>query len=295
MKIIIIGSGVVGQATGKGLAEKGHEIIFVDTKPSIISQLTDEGYDARLPSQIEQIEADISMFSVSVPAKSTGAVELGHIEAAMLRHAAWLDRQEKWHLVVVRSTVPPGTTRGRLCSILQTYHKKVGKDFGLCMQPEFLREKTGLEDFRHPWVILIGEYDKRSGDVLESLYRDFGGSIYRVSIETAEMEKYAHNLYNATKISFTNEIYRVCARIDLDGNEIMELVSQSAEGMWNPQYGTKGGYPFGGTCLPKDTSGFLTYARAKGLLMPLLEAVVEVNNSLLTEHEMTTVAEVKPQ
>jgi UDPglucose 6-dehydrogenase len=285
VKIFVIGSGVVGQATGKGLAEKGHKIIFVDIKPEVISGLVAEGYDARNPLQLENEKADMAMFCVSTPARANGEIELDNIQDAMVNHAAWLSRQKDHHLVVIRSTVPPGTTRGTLLPMLESSGKKVGKDFGLCMQPEFLRAISALEDFRHPWMTLIGEYDKRSGDMLEKLYEDFGSTIRRVSIETAEMEKYAHNLFNATKISFTNEIYKACQRLGLDGNEIMEMVSKSAEGMWNPNYGLKGGYPFDGACLPKDSSGFLAYAKSKGIEMPLLEAVIKINKQLELEAE----------
>jgi UDPglucose 6-dehydrogenase len=283
VKVFVIGSGVVGKATGKGLAEKGHQVIFVDINPETISALIAEGYDARNPSQLEQEKADIAMFCVSTPSRLNGEVELDYIHDAITQHAAWLSRQKNYHLVVVRSTVPPGTTRGMFLPILESSGKKVGKDFGLCMQPEFLRAISALEDFRNPWMTLIGEYDKCSGDILEELYQDFGGKIWRVSIETAEMEKYAHNLYNAAKISFTNEIYKVCQQLGLNGNEIMEMVSQSAEGMWNPSYGIKGGYPYNGVCLPKDSSGFLAFAKSKGIDMPLLEAVIEVNKQLELE------------
>jgi UDPglucose 6-dehydrogenase len=283
VKIFVIGSGVVGKATGKGLAEKGHQVIFVDINHENISSLVAEGYDARNPSQLEQEKADIAMFCVSTPSRLNGEVDLDYIQDAMTQHAAWLSRQQNYHLVVVRSTVLPGTTRGMFLPILESSGKKVGKDFGLCMNPEFLRAISALEDFRHPWMTVIGEYDKRSGDILEQLYQDFGGKIWRVSIETAEMEKYAHNLFNAAKISFTNEIYKVCQQLGLDGNEIMEMVSQSAEGMWNLSYGTKGGYPFDGACLPKDASGFLAFAKFKGIDMPLLEAVIKINKQLELE------------
>ncbi len=283
MKIFVIGSGVVGKATGKGLIEKGHQVTFVDINPDTISELIAEGYDARNSSQLEDEKADIAMFCVSTPSRLNGEVELDYIQDAMVQHAAWLRRQNSYHLVVIRSTVPPGTTRGTFLPILESSGKKVGKDFGLSMQPEFLRAISALEDFRNPWMTLIGEYDKRSGDILEKLYQEFGGKIWRTSIETAEMEKYAHNLFNAAKISFTNEIYKVSQQLGLDGNEIMEMVSQSAEGMWNPAYGIKGGYPYDGACLPKDTSGFLAFAKAKGIPMPLLEVIIKINKQLELE------------
>ena len=288
-RIVIVGSGTVGQATGKGLIKKGHEVVFVDINTKIVRRLCREGLQAYLPSELGGIVAEISMFCVSTPPKDDGAVNLDYIVSATTNFGKWLKHTHThrerergyWHLVVIRSTVPPGTTRKILLPLLEkSSGLTASKDFGLCMQPEFLRAKSSEGDFLHPWATVIGELDQRSGDMLAEVYTDFGNKIFRVDLETAEFIKYVHNCFNATKISFTNEIWEVGKKLSIDGNFVMEIVAQSAEGMWNPKYGIKGGYPYSGDCLPKDTKAFLTFAAENGIQMPLLSAVIKVNEKM---------------
>jgi len=278
---MIVGSGVVGQATGKGLISKGHEVVFVDTNLEIIWMLSQEGLEARLPNELDDVCADISMFCVSTPPRDDGSVNLDYIIAAIANHGKWLKYQGDWHLVVVRSTVPPGTTRGVLLPLLEKISGMVaGRDFGLCMQPEFLRAKSSEEDFLHPWVTVIGQLDARSGDVLADIYADFGSTVFRVDLEEAELAKYIHNTFNATKISFANEIWLLGRALGINTKLALEVASHSAEGYWNPQYGTIGGQPYGGSCLPKDTEGLKAFAEEKGIIMPLLSAVISVNSQM---------------
>ena len=180
----------------------------------------------------------------------------------------------------------PGTTEEKLIPILERNSRgKVGQDFGVCTNPEYLREAQATEDFANPWIVVIGENDPRAGEILEDLYRPFGCSIRRVSIREAEYQKYAHNLFNATKISFFNEMRQVAERLGIDPSRVFELVSHSAEGMWHPAYGTRDLGPFGGSCLPKDTQAFLAFAREKGTNMPLLQATIEVNRLLIEKEK----------
>jgi len=191
-------------------------------------------------------------------------------------------KKDAWPLLVIRSTVPIGTTRNLLLPLLEKYSGlKVGKDFGLCMQPEFLRAQSNEEDFLHPWVTVIGQYDQRSGDVLEKMYTAFESKIFRVDLEVAEFQKYVHNCFNATKISFSNEMWLLGAKIGIDANLALEIMASTAEGSWNQGYGTIGGRPYGGTCLPKDTKGLLTFAQERyGIDMPLLSAVISINSEM---------------
>jgi UDPglucose 6-dehydrogenase len=168
-----------------------------------------------------------------------------------------------------------------LLPLLETYSRmKAGKDFGLCMQPEFLRNASSEEDFANPRIIVIGEFDKRSGDILENIYREFCSEIVRVDINTAEFMKYVHNCFNATKISFSNEMWRLGQKLGIDANLALQLASSSAEGYWNPKYGIIGGAPYGGACLPKDVRSFLTFAMNINVDMPLLSAVLQVNENI---------------
>jgi UDPglucose 6-dehydrogenase len=154
----------------------------------------------------------------------------------------------------------------------------------VCFNPEFLREASSEDDFLHPWSIVIGSLDTKSKDMLTTIYGEIIKNnpvkVFATDIKTAEMIKYAQNLYNATKISFTNEIWTVCQKLNINSDIVMGSVARSAEGMWNPKYGIKGGYAFGGNCLQKDTECFLTFARKElGLEMPLLGSTININDS----------------
>lgn len=280
-KIAILGSGVVGQATGKGLLAMGHEVIFCDISSVVLKDLEKEGYKTKQPLGLVGSGTTVSMICVSTPA-ANGQIELRFLEAAVATVGRIISKEDDYHLMVVRSSVLPGTTQGLVLQTVEKYSgKKAGRDFGLCMNPEFLREATADEDFRNPWIILIGALDERSAETLKELYKPFANTpIITTDLTTAEAIKFAHNLFNATKISFTNEIWLVCKQLGIDGNKVMEAVSKSAEGMWNPRYGIKGGYPFAGTCLPKDIQIFLSFAKEIGVEVPLLSAVIEVNERM---------------
>jgi UDPglucose 6-dehydrogenase len=157
---------------------------------------------------------------------------------------------------------------------------KCGRDFGLCVQPEFLRAASSEEDFLKPSATVIGELDKRAGDILESIYSDFGSSIIRVSPEVAEFSKYINNCFNAVKISFSNEIWLLGKELDIDANLALQISSLTAEAYKNPKYGLLGGLPFGGACLPKDADGLLRFTKQMNVDMPLLSAVVAVNSKM---------------
>lgn len=210
-----------------------------------------------------------------------------------------LANHNKYHVVVIRSTVPPGTTRGFVLPLIENVSgKKVGKDFGLVMQPEYLREATASEDFERPWFIFIGAYDKRSGDVVEKLYRPFDAPIERCSIEEAEMQKYVHNVYNAVKIAFFNEMRIAIKNKGWDAEKIFLATAQSCEGIWNPIYGLRDYGPFDGSCLPKDTWALLEWGARNKLNLGILRAVIEENikhekllgrNRTVREHHLSKI------
>jgi UDPglucose 6-dehydrogenase len=186
------------------------------------------------------------------------------------------------HTVVVRSTVPPGTTDGLVKRTLEAASgRTVGSGFALASNPEFLRAACAAEDFRHPWMTVIASRSARTVERLAGLLRPFGGELRTFADPAAaELLKCAHNIFNATKISFWNEMWLVARRLGLDLDGIASVVARSAEGSFNPEYGIRGGAPFGGVCLPKDTRGFLGFAEAIGVEMPLLRATVKVNDRL---------------
>ncbi len=277
--ILIIGSGVVGQATGKGFQAKGHRVVFYDVNPDVLSKLSEEGYDTC--DDYDLREFDVSMLCVSTPTRNDKIV-LSYLANAVTKLGVKLAEVNRYHLVVVRSTVLPGTTEESIIPELEYWSgKKAGVDFGVCMSPEFLRAASAEEDFARPWLIVIGAYDRRSGKELEKLYRPFEAEIVVTELKVAEMMKYVHNLFNATKISFFNEMHLVCQKLGIDSRAVNSLVAKSAEALWNPLYGTVGGRPYGGACLPKDTMAFRYFARELNLShMTLLDAVIKVNEEM---------------
>ncbi len=281
IKIGIIGSGVVGQATGKGFSSKGFDVVFVDVSPATVENLKNEGYEAYLVSQLSpQLTWDISIFTVPTPTVD-GHLNFKYLKEASVELGKKLKNTKKYHLFVVRSTVLPGTTEGLVLKTIEKFSgKEAGKHFGLCMNPEYLREATSVEDFANPWIVVIGEFDKKSGDLMERVYKRFKCPIYRITIKEAEMQKYVHNLYNAVKITFFNEMRQVGEKIKVDTDIIFKLTAKSCEGMWNPRYGTRDFGPFSGACLPKDTKAFHSWALKKGFDVALLETAITVNESI---------------
>lgn len=285
IKISIIGSGIVGQATGKGFAQKGFDVTFIDVNQRIIEDLREQGFGAYYAGDATSgLDSDISIFTVPTPTVD-GEIKLQYLKQAAKDLGKRIANMKKYHLAVIRSTVVPGTTEGVVLKLIEKYSgKKAGKDFGICMNPEYLREISAVDDFANPWIVVIGEYDKKSGDLLEKIYKKFNAPIYRVSIKEAEMQKYVHNLYNAVKITFFNEMRRIGKNLKIDAERIFELTVKSCEGIWNHKYGTRDFGAFSGSCLPKDTQAFYAWAEKKGWNTDLLGVTIEVNKSFIKTH-----------
>lgn len=279
-RMLIVGSGVVGQATGKGFAKKGHDVRYVDINPQTIAKLRGEGLNAMLMQDVDWSAIDIVMLAVSTPSVD-GEIVLDYIEAAACDVGRGLAQTDRRVIVVVRSTVPPTTTEQRITPILEREAgKRVGIDFGVAMNPEFLRQVTSEQDFARPWITVLGTSDRATAEVLDTLYTDFGALIVRCTPTEAEMIKYVNNVYNAVKISYFNEVHAICQHLNIDSNLVSATVARSAESMWNPLYGTRGGVPYGGACLPKDTTALRAFVRRNGWEHLMLEATMEVNRRL---------------
>ena len=279
-RIVIVGSGVVGQATGKGFAKKGHSISYVDINPLTIERLRAAGLRAMMASEVDWDTVDLVMLAVSTPSVD-GKVVLDYIESAALDVGCGLAQTSNYVVVVVRSTVPPTTTEQRITPILeQASGKRAGIDFGVAMNPEFLRQVTAEQDFARPWLTILGSTDRRTAELLDTIYAAFGALIVRCTPTEAEMIKYVNNIYNAVKISYFNEVHAICQHLGIDSGLVGAAVARSAESMWNPLYGTRGGVPYGGACLPKDTAAFMAFVRECGGEHLMLEATMEVNRRL---------------
>ncbi len=276
MKIAVVGGGFVGRATGEGLRKHGNTITFVEIDEEKIRSAKEAGFEAFSADEYNHITTDLTMFCVPTPTKGQHIV-LDYLKKAVWEFAERLKTHDKYHVAVIRSTVPPKTTRevGKL--IEKVSGKRLGKDFGLCMQPEYLREVTANEDFERPWFVLIGAYDERSGDLLEKVYRPFDAPIERCTLEEAEFQKYIHNIYNAVKIAFFNEMRVVAKKEGWNADKLFQATAESCEGIWNPVYGIRDYGPFDGSCLPKDTTALLEWGDKNGYMLGILKAVIEEN------------------
>ncbi|MEV1022337.1 2-dehydropantoate 2-reductase N-terminal domain-containing protein [Streptomyces sp. NPDC050264] len=283
-RIFIVGSGVVGSATGKGFLRAEHEVTFVDVARPRLDHLRSQGLDAQEVLDLRG-EPDAFIF-LTLPTPSLGhGYDLTAFKEGTAAVGRALADTTAAHVVVVRSTVPPGTAEEVVKPLLEKESgRTAGEDFTLASNPEFLRAASAVEDFRHPWMTVIASRSARTRERLAELLVPFGGEI-RLFTDPAEAEfvKCAHNIYNATKISFWNEMWLVSQSLGLDLDPIAQTVARSAEASYNPDYGIRGGSPYGGVCLPKDTRGFLGLAETIGVDMPLLEAVVKVNDLLAGE------------
>ena len=278
-RIAIVGSGIVGKATGMGLIANGFNVTFVDINKDVVKTLKKEGYKALHSDDLDASAIDV--FFVSVPTYVKGYENgIDHIKTTAAYLGKLIRSQKHYSLVVIRSSVLPGTTEDVITPIIEkASEKKAGKDFGICVNPEFLRAKSALDDYKKPWVVVIGEQNKKDGDIMTEIYKWVKCPIRRIPIKEAELQKFIHNNYNANKISFFNEMRLLCEQLGLNSDSIFPIVSESAEGMWNPLYGIANLGPFGGTCLPKDSRALLHFARKKrDMNLRLIRAVLTVNN-----------------
>ena len=280
-RIFVVGSGVVGAATGEGFRAVGHEVTFIDTSPKRVRELQDRGLDVH--TTLDLSDEPASFVFLTLPTPNDGhAYDLDAFTAGTAAVGRALASATAVHTVVVRSTVPPGTTEGLVRSVLERHSGKVaGTGFELASNPEFLRAVSAEQDFRNPWMTVVASREPATVDRLQALLTPFGGEL-RTFTDPAQAEfiKCAHNIYNATKISFWNEMWLVAREIGIDLDPIASTVASSAEGSINTQYGIRGGAPYGGVCLPKDTQGFLGFSAGIGVDMPLLRAVVQTNERL---------------
>ncbi len=276
--ITVVGAGVVGSATGIGLEDAGHDVRFVDIDGAKVAALGADGHKA---STAIELPADQGAFiCLTLPTPTDGLRwDLSAFKSGVRAVGRAMRETTAFHTVVVRSTVPPGTSRNIVQPLLEAESRgQAGLDFSIASAPEFLRAATAVEDFKHPWVTVIASESRRTVERLVDLLGPFGGTMLTYGDPTvAELIKCAHNNYNATKISFFNELWLVAEKLSVDHAVVASAIAASAEASFNPIYGIEGGRPYGGACLPKDTKGFLGFAEELGVELPILEATVEVN------------------
>lgn len=281
-KISIIGSGVVGIVVGEGFMQLGHGMIYYDLNEKRVKELK-EKYEAKATADLEYAVKTTSISFICVPTPYNNGFDSSYITSVMNEIGKALKSKEEYHLIVIKSTVPPTTTEKIVIPILKKY-KKVDKEIGICMNPEFLTEiantwtkdKGYKKDFFTEDRIVIGEHDKKSGDVLEKLYTPLNKPIFRTDLRTAEMIKYASNCMLAAKISYWNEIFLICSELGINSQSVADIVALDPR---IGKYGTVHGKAFGGKCLPKDLKTLIYFAE-KYHKTKLLKAVDEINDEI---------------
>jgi UDPglucose 6-dehydrogenase len=332
-KISVVGAGFVGLVTAAVLADKGFETVAVDideAKIASINRAEPYFYEPHLSNLLRRVvkqkgslkattntitavkNTDITFICVETPMNEDGSCNLTAIRTATESIAKAISKKDEYHLLVVKSTVEPMTSRRVVKPILEKFSKKtIGKDFGLCMNPEFLAEGKSVYNTLFPDRIIIGEYDYQSGDTLALLWnalyktekdnftvtwqREFGKQIsppliLRFSLETAECVKYANNSLLATKISFINEFANICEKVPgVDVKDIAEAIGMDYR--INPRF-LQAGVGFGGSCFPKDVAAIIHFAQEQSYKPQLLESVLSINEAQskhlveLAEHEL---------
>ncbi|MCF6469358.1 nucleotide sugar dehydrogenase [Nonomuraea sp. MG754425] len=298
MRISVFGLGYVGCVSAACLASMGHQVTGVDVNPDKVDLINDGQatiVEERIGELIAQTVADgllrattdaagavaaseVSLVCVGTPSAANGSLATTYLE----RVAEQIGRALRpGHVVVFRSTMLPGTCADLLMPILElSSGLRVGVDFGVAVNPEFLREGTSVRDFFAPPKTVIGESDSTSGDVVAALYDGLPGEVFRVPIPVAEMTKYADNAFHAVKIGFANEIGAVCQAMGLDSHRVMDVFLADRKLNISPAY-LRPGFAFGGSCLPKDLRGLVYAARKADVSIPLLSHVLPANEAHL--------------
>jgi GDP-mannose 6-dehydrogenase len=297
LRISVFGLGYVGAVTAACLAHDGHDVLGVDpvrTKVDlinagrspiiegdvgqIIGEVVKSGRLRATDNQDEAIlQTDLSFICVGTPSQANGNLDFTYIRRVCELIGKSLKCKPTRHTIVIRSTILPGTMRQIVIPTLEeNSEKKAGIDFGICNNPEFLREGSAVKDFNSPPKTVIGEFDRVSGDMLASLYEKLEAPLIRTDFETAEMVKYVDNCWHALKIGFANEIGNICKSVSVDSHEVMKIFCQDKKLNISPAY-LLPGFAFGGSCLPKDLRALAYKARMNDLQLPILNAVLPSN------------------
>ncbi len=310
MKICVLGLGYVGAVSAGCLAKDGHEVVGVDPERTKVD-LINSGRSPIIEKDIgdiirEQVAAgrlratsdvasavrtsDLALVCVGTPSLSNGGIDLRYVKRVCAEIGEVLAAHPGAPVIVMRSTMLPGTMHEVVIPILEkSSGKKAGEEFGVCINPEFLREGTAVHDYAHPPKTVIGEVNRASGDLLAALYAKTPGPMIRTGIETAEMVKYADNCWHALKVGFANEVGSLCKALNVDAHRVMEIFCQDQKLNLSPYY-LKPGFAFGGSCLPKDLRALLYKAKTLDVGLPILSSILP-SNQLQIERGVQAVVE----
>lgn len=297
--ISVFGLGYVGSVTAACLASQGHRVIGVDLNPIKVEQiqagkspiiepgmdeLVQAGWKASLlratvDAGAAVLASDISLLCVGTPSLRNGKLDLGHLEPVCRSIAESLKKKQSFHLVVLRSTVLPGTAESLVIPTLERASgKKFGSDFGVCVNPEFMREGSAVMDFREPSITVIGACDNNHAAWVRALYASGPGRIFETSFRTAEMVKYVCNAWHALKVAFANETGSMAKEVGADAQALAEIFCADTRLNISASY-LKPGFAFGGSCLPKDVRALNYRAKELDLELPVLKSILPSNEA----------------
>ncbi len=301
MKVSVFGLGYVGSVSAACLAACGHEVVGVDVNPTKVDLMA-RGQAPVVEERIGELTAEvvgtgalrattdvaeaiatteISLVCVGTPSAANGSLSTAYLERVAEQIGSVLAGIDRWHTVVFRSTMLPGTCTELLIPILEKASgKTAGVDFGVAVNPEFLREGTSVKDFFDPPKTVIGELDATSADQVAAMYEGLPGEVFRVPIAVAEMTKYADNSFHGMKIAFANELGAICHALGVDSHKVMDVFLADRKLNVSPAY-LRPGFAFGGSCLPKDLRGLVYAARRADVSVPLLSHVLPSNEEQL--------------
>lgn len=298
MNICIVGLGYVGCVSAACFAEMGHQVIGVDINQSKV-RLINRGISPIIEDHISELiknqviagrlsavqnlakaimESQIIFVCVGTPSNPDGSLDFSYVERVCIEIGTFLKNKREYTSVVLRSTVLPGIVENIALPRLEEYSgKKAGIDFGFASNPEFLREGTAVFDFYNPPKTVIGEVDKKTADILEEIYKNIDVPFFRIGVAEASMIKYTDNAFHAIKITFANEIGRLCKKFNIDSRTVMDVFSKDTKLNISPTY-LRPGFAFGGSCLPKDLRAITRHASQADVHVPLLEAALQSNS-----------------
>jgi GDP-mannose 6-dehydrogenase len=310
MKISVLGLGYVGAVSAGCLARDGHEVIGVDperVKVDLINSgrspiiekdiggiIAEQAAAGRLSATTDLESAvrntDLALVCVGTPSMPNGGIDLRYVRRVCEQIGRVIATHPGAPVIVMRSTMLPGSMREVVIPTLEKFSgKRAGEEFGVCINPEFLREGTAVHDYYHPPKTVIGEVNKASGELVAQIYARLPGPMIRTDIETAEMVKYADNSWHALKVGFANEMGSLCKALGVDAHKVMEIFCQDQKLNLSPYY-LKPGFAFGGSCLPKDLRALLYKAKTLDVSLPILASVLP-SNQLQIERGVQAVVE----
>ena len=297
--VSIVGLGYVGAVSTACLSSLGHKVIGVDLDQTKVGQiargvspihekdlgkLLADGVETGLISATDDLtyavrETDVTFVSVGTPTSADGGCDYSYIESAARSIGVGIAQKTDFHVVVMRCSIPPGTTMRVMTPIIEAISgKRLGEDFGVCFNPEFLREGVAVEDFYAPPKTVIGATCERSGNILRQMYLPVDENVIVTSIETAEMVKYVDNVWHATKVTFANEVGRLCKPLGVDSHDVMDVFVQDTKLNLSPYY-LKPGFAYGGSCLPKEVRAVAHIAEQQGVDLPLIQSLDTSNQA----------------